>query len=777
MSAQYLAIKIRTAWLLCCFSVTTGLNAEDLLPAGNGPATGLAPVDSTRQQRKTPVTAAEGKNNPAALYSIAARKTDTRIKIDGDLSDPAWSQAGTASSFWEKFPGNTGKAARETEVRLLFDKDFIYISAVCYDPGKPVIPSLKRDRSFYEADAFAVLIDPFFKKTMAYYFSVTPYNTQSEDFLVNNIFEDPSLTWDNKWFSATRMYPDRWVAEMAIPFSILKFDEAQLSWGINFLRNDRVHNEVHSWTAMPLQLKPWDLGYTGTLTWSDALPHPGKNISLNPYFKAAAMSGGHTRPGIEPDWQAGVDVKTTIKNSVSLDLTVNPDFSQVEVDRQQTNLTRFNLFFPERRNFFVENNDIFSSYAGGYIQPFYSRSIGLTVAGTALPIYGGLKLSGHLSPGLRAGLLNVVTRGDAQNPVQHYAAFSVHQKLLKRSLLKGYFFDRESLNRDKPGSMGAFGRNAGLEFNYADVSGRWNGWSGFHHSMKPGIQSKRNVYHAGFSYNSRKFSTIIDFADAGTNYYADMGFISRYDYYDEKKDSSFRQGFRLHYGRFAYNVYPRKGRIINHKFENSNSYFTNPDRSPNELLNIFRYCMVFRNSSEIRVRADHQVVWLQAHTSFIVSANRRPLPPGRYQFVNATVYYRTDTRKKFGATGQYRMGQFYSGRLYSAIASLQYRVQPWGQFSLDLEYTRLHFPRPYGRGLLILVSPRAEINFSTKLSWTTFIQCNTQWNNLNINSRLQWRFRPLSDLFLVYTDNYYTDPLFRNKNRAVVLKLNYWLSK
>lgn len=726
-----------------------------------------APADSLKN-----ITAPEDEKR-----TMNIGKTTGKITIDGNLDEVSWNQAELVSDFWEKFPDNRNRALKKTVVKLMYDNDFIFISAVCSDSGQYIIPSLKRDRSFYEADAFAFIIDPFNKKTMAYYFAVTPFNTQSEDVLINNIFEDPSLSWDNKWHSATKIHKDHWVAEIAIPFSIIKYDKQLADWGINFFRNDRKTNEIHSWVNLPLQFKPWDLGYTGTLHWEDSLPKPGKNIFINPYTKAGIVTNNTPGSRMATDLQAGVDIKTTINNSVSLDITVNPDFSQVEVDKQQTNLTRFNLFFPERRGFFVENNDIFSNYAGGYIQPFYSRAIGMSESGNPLPIYGGIKLSGNLGPNLRGGILNVLTRADADNPVQNYTAVSLNRKIMKRSLIKGYFLDRESFGKTKSNNLGRYGRNAGLEFNYSDLKGKWNGWSGFHYSMKEGIRKDRSVFHSGLSYSSRKFSAIFDFADAGTNYTADMGFISRYDYYDEKLDSGFRQGFRMHYAKFSYNIYPKKGNIINHKFDNSNVLFTNPDNSNNELLNVFRYCMVFRNSSEIRVRADHQVIWLQTHTSFTPSALDEPIPPGRYRFVNLILYYRSDARKKLSFISQLRTGGFYNGTINQAVTGLQYRVQPWGSFALDFEYNKLKFPGSYGSSGIYLVSPRVEINFSNNLFWTTFIQYNTQRNNLNINSRFQWRFRPMSDLYLVYTDNYFTDPLLRNKNRAMVLKLNYWLSK
>jgi hypothetical protein len=583
-------------------------------------------------------------NDPTpSFYTLTAVKTNDKVIVDGNLSESIWNEAAAISDFWEKFPSDQKKAGKRTEVKALFDESYLYISAVCYDTGNFVIQSLKRDRQFNEADAFAILLDPFNEKTMAYYFAVTPYNTQTEDIIYTSL-GDPnlSLSWDNKWYSATRINEDHWVVEMAIPFKILKYKADKNQWGINFIRNDRKSNELHSWTNIPLQFFPWDVGYMGTIQWQQKLPKPGNNIFINPYGKASSNTDQATGNKLATEFDGGVDLKSTLFNSMSLDMTVNPDFSQVDVDRQVTNLTRFSLFFPERRGFFVENNDLFSNYIGGFIQPFYSRAIGLAPDGTPLPIYGGVKLSGNINPDLRAGLLNVVTQGTESSPAQNYAALSVNQKVMKRSVIKGYYFDRETLEDAEGYTVSQYGRNAGIEFNYSDQPGKWNAWGGFHKSMKPGITKSANIFQTGMSYNGRIFSAILDFADVGTNYYADMGFVARLENYDMKYDSTFRQGFRMHYTKFTYNIYPKSRLFNNHKFESSNVYFANPDGSSNELSNVFRYSMIFKNSSEFRFRVDKQIVWLQTHISFTPSPTDEPLLPGKYDFTNFTLYYKSD---------------------------------------------------------------------------------------------------------------------------------------
>jgi hypothetical protein len=185
--------------------------------------------------------------------------------------------------------------------------------------------------------------------------------------------------------------------------------------------------------------------------------------------------------------------------------------------------------------------------------------------------------------------------------------------------------------------------------------------------------------------------------------------------------------------------------------------------------------MLMRNTSELSANLSYTFNNLPYYTQFTDEANE-PLPPGPYSYWQGNLEYSSDSRKKFIVEGGITYGGFYNGRIFQSSLSLTWRVQPWGNFTMNFENAKLEFPDPYGKTNLILVAPRIEINFSNSIFWTTFIQFNNQNNNFNINSRLQWRYKPMSDIFLVYTDNYFTDPLLKNKNRALVFKMNYWLN-
>jgi hypothetical protein len=199
----------------------------------------------------------------------------------------------------------------------------------------------------------------------------------------------------------------------------------------------------------------------------------------------------------------------------------------------------------------------------------------------------------------------------------------------------------------------------------------------------------------------------------------------------------------------------------------------NPGGGLNERFNRLRYFGFFKNTSSIKVRTDNVDVRLLFPTRF---TEKVPLPPAKYLYSQYNVEYGSDARKKIVYSASVRVGKYYGGDFQRYIASLTYRAQPWGNFSLNVESNVLKFDEPYGNAELFLISPRFEINFSNSLFWTTFVQYNTQRNNFNINSRLQWRFKPMSDIYLVYTDNYFVDPFLKNKNKAIVFKANYWLN-
>jgi hypothetical protein len=708
-------------------------------------------------------------------YQLSIKKILQPINLDGELDETDWKLAPSATDFWVKFPTDDTKAKHKTVAKVLYDDKFIYFGITAYDSMPLIGQSLKRDSRIRENDGVGILLDPFGKKTSGFYFSVTAYNVQGDDVLSANN-ENLSFSWDNKWYSEVKRYPDHYNVEIAIPFKSLRYDQESKNWGINFIRSDRKANEYHAWTRIPVNFPAVDIGYLGSLIWNEPPPKPGNNISIIPYTTGNLSANKENNTGIKGDFDAGFDAKIALTSSMNLDLTVNPDFSQVEVDRQVTNLSRFNIFFPERRNFFLENSDLFSAYGIPPIRPFYSRRIGLDPDGNPIPIIAGVRITGNVASRTRMGIMSMQTKATVDYAAQNYSAFTVQQQVLRRTTIKGYFFNRQGFFDDKhklTNAIDEYGRNAGSEISFQNEKGEWQGWLGYHLSMKSGVSTKNSFFNMGSGYFGRSLTSFIDFDNVGTNYYTDIGFVGRIENYDALLDTVIRQGFKQFYNQNTYRILPKAGKIIQHNFQLTNFIVLNPDGSFNERTNTLGYIMSFKNTGSFDFQFSTAQTNLQFYTSF---TDGRPLPPGKYLYNQYSSKYATDIRKKFSFANGITIGKYYTGNYFKYTAEVIFRQQPWLTIELNAEYNKLSFPEPYGKRDLLLLAPRVEINFSTKIFWTTFLQYNTQRNNFNINSRLQWRYKPASDFFLVYTDNYFSDPFLKNKNRALVFKLNYWLN-
>jgi len=492
-----------------------------------------------------------------------------------------------------------------------------------------------------------------------------------------------------------------------------------------------------------------------------------------PYL-TGGISEDKSTSKIETTGNVGFDAKIALNSSLNLDLTVNPDFSQVEVDNQVTNLTRFNIFLPERRAFFLENADLFAGFGIPPIRPFYSRTIGLDKEGNKIPILFGARLSGNLSPDVRIGAMNMQTGRQGNYAPENFSAFTWQKRVLKRSMVKGYFLNREnfiSVEEEKKNPLDKYGRNAGITFEYSNPAGSFSYWANYNQSMKPTIKNLNNYAEAGLSYNGRNFGFVLDLANIGKNYYTDMGFVQRINNYDAERDTSIRIGFKQVFSEVSYTLMPAKGKIGKSELTVQNFIVFNPDNSFNELENKLQLKTDFKNASSFNLSLSNNITNLLFPTSF---TNGTPLPAKQYQYGQFRFNYVSDTRKLFGWVSEITLGQFYNGQVQGFVLGINWRNQPHLNLRLNAQLNQIKFPGTYGSTRLILIAPRIEYNFSTQLFWTTFIQYNTQSNNFNINSRLQYRYKPMSDFFLVYTDNYYTDPFFKSKNRALIFKLSYW---
>lgn len=706
-------------------------------------------------------------------FTYGLNRTDQIIQIDGSESDPGWADADKIDHFINHWPLDQGNPDALTEVWAVYDREFIYIKAKLYDQGQRVVQSLRRDNreAHWNSDSFTVVIDPFNNKQSGFFFGVNAGGAQMEALLSldggNTQFDE---NWDNKWYSEVKAYDDHWLVEMAIPFKTLRYGTQISEWGINFIRGDMQRNVFSTWTQFPMNYGGIDLNFMGTLKWDNQPKKAEGKVVLVPYLAGGTQRDFEDEEGqtnYEQEFDGGLDAKVAITGSLSLDLTLNPDFSNVDVDQQVTNLTRFSIFFPERRNFFLENGDIFSNFGSWQIQPFFSRTIGLN-GGEQIPIKYGARLTGNLTTDLRVGVMNIQTGDIGEIVANNYTVAAAHQRVFKRSVIKALFINRQA-NADD------YGRNGGIEFNYVHPSGRWDNTVRFHAATTDEGLNKNTFYGFSGGYRGRHLRSGWTFDVVGENYITELGFNPRINNFDAITEETIRQGYTRINPWMVYRFIPEKeSSILNqHGIRTWHNVWLNPDNSLNERGHGIAYDFIFKNTSELRLNRFSREVNLPVATNLIGSDT--PLPVANYQFSEFFVNYLTDRRKVLSADLRVRYGDFFNGQRLGVITGLNIRAQPWGTFGINYEFNKVELAEGFGETSLHLLRANTEISFSNTMFWTTAIQYNSQSENYNIFSRFQWRFKPMSDFFLVYTDNYSTDGL-NIKNRQIVFKVTYWLN-
>jgi hypothetical protein len=708
---------------------------------------------------------------------ISIKRATSKITIDGALDEEAWKDAQKTTPFVNKWPSDSGYAVTQTEARMLFDNQFIYIAAISYQDKKDlIIQTLKRDQliAFWNSDGFSVVLDPIGQKSTGYLFGVNAGGAQL-DGAINLVgtWAQMNENWDNKWYSAVTVHDDYWVVEIAIPFTALRFRDASADWSVNFIRNDMKNNVYSTWSRVPLQLNGFHVGHMGTMRWAEPVTPEKSKITLIPY-----LSGGHGRnhedgENTKTNGNAGIDMKVALTSSLNLDLTYRPDFSNVEVDRQMTNLTRFSLLYPERRNFFLENADLFTNFGSWLTKPFFSRRIGLQ-DGDPIPIAAGARLSGNITRSLRVGVMDVQTEATHDYSANNYLVAAFQHQVLARSNIKIFGANRQTTKTMEDDPAQDYNRTMGAEFQYVSKSGKLSGYLRAHTAQTPERSSQNHYVSSQINYLTSKFYAGGILERVGENYVNDLGFIPRLYNYDAVRDTTVRIGHSTFNPWFGLLIYPKKSKRINLIEPNTWSVLTY--RTSGEFLErntSVNLGISFKDTRQFYVEAFNTDVNLPYPADIIDSD--RPIPVARYNFTQYTVKYSTDSRKALSGNASIGYGDFYNGTRLEYGASLNFRKQPWGVFGVTFLQNNIHLPEEYGNACFQLIGPRAEISFRNNVWWTTFLQYNTQEKNFNVNSRFQWRFRPMSDFFIVYTDNYATTDM-KVKNRGVVMKITYWLN-
>ncbi|MCI0750666.1 MAG: carbohydrate binding family 9 domain-containing protein [Flammeovirgaceae bacterium] len=736
------------------------------------------------------------KNKPGKEFPVG--KAIDKIVIDGELTEQTWKVAEKGGDFFMSKPIDSIPPTNPTYFQLSFDEENLYVAYECIDDGKaPIVQSLRRDFEFQPNDNVGIYLNTYNDFTNGFYFNITPYGVQREGIMFNagSTSNDYSSFWDNKWYSAVKRHNDRWIAEIAIPFKSIRYNLE--SWNFDVLRNDVERNQISSWIATPVQYLPAAFANSGKIIWQDELPKPGMNVSLIPYVTGKTAHDFETGEPTDNSSNVGLDAKVALTPSLNLDLTINPDFSNVEVDRQVINLTRFEFGFPERRQFFLENSDLFSGPGYPDTRVFFSRRIGLAVDTSdhivKVPIQYGARISGKLGQKWRVGLMNMQT-GEKKSiglPSQNYSVAVVQRQVFSRSNLDVVFVNKESLGLGTydtgkfyheslireitsggktDTTLNKFNRVVGADFNLFTKNNRWVGDMYYFHSIDAFDKDKAFSHGAFISYNTRNLTAYVGNQGVGKNYRADVGFTPGLNIYP---------GYYSTFTRIETPIYPKSGGVVSYRPATGYTFIMTPDGKVTDRTFSVDFGVTRKNTSGFGISFNRIYQVLTSDFSPVDDTDEdlyADLKEGQvFEWNEMVAGFNTDLRKLLNFNGGVRFGQFYNGHRTNIISSLAYRYQPFGSITVDVDYNYISLPAAYGKAKYLLVSPRVDLTFSDKLFLTTFVQYNDREDNVNLNARFQWRFKPASDFFVVYTENYLPEP-FKSKNRALVLKLTYWFN-
>lgn len=697
------------------------------------------------------------------------------ITVDGAMDEAVWDRADVATNFWQFFPSDSVRAEHPTEMRMLYNESTLYVGVRAEVPDDDyVVSTLRRDFSGTTSDNVSLMFDTYRNGTNAYLFGVNPYGVKREA-LISGGGDEPgnfNSTWDEKWRAEAQRHDDHYVVEFAIPFSSLSYPEGSRRWRFQGYRWDFQTNERSIWSRVPQNQLMINLAFLGEMVFEQPLNESSSPMAVIPYVNASTQRD--FVPG-ETDHQlrVGGDAKVAIGQGMTLDLTVNPDFSNVEADEFITNVTRFEVFREERRQFFIDNSDLFR-FGGPFSDdiPFFSRRIGIARDSTGLfvenRIIGGARLSGNLTENWRLGLLNMQT--DANRalgiPSNNNAMLALKRRVFARSTVGAFFINRQTFgDYDFLPAEEEYNRVVGLNYNLASAGNVWTGTFYVHKSFQPGDRRGNYSAQSVLRYNTRTYSGTIDFVYVGQDYQSDLGFIPRSDI--------FKSGTQI-----GHTFWPEGGIVNNHSLEVTAVHYWRPSNdfklTDRDLRGTWNAEFVDQSSFELEY--SNRYIFLTRGFDPTRTGAGEPLPGRRgYHFNQVTAQYQSDSSNDFYFNTESTFGGFFNGHRFSARGQLNLNVQPWAVLSMGVNYDRIRLPAPHADADLWVLSPEMDITFSTSLFWSTLVQYSTQRDSFGINSRLQWRFAPLSDLYLVYNDNYFTDR-FSPRYRSLTLKLTYWLS-
>ena len=735
-----------------------------------------------------PPTAPEVINRDAERRAtIRAIKLTQGIRLDGRLDEPVYHTVPAITGFIQQSPDEGAPATERTDAWIMFDARNLYVAGRVWDSAPSsewVANEMRRDtRQLIQNDVFGAFFDTFYDRRNGFSFSTNPLGGLSDTQFTNE--GNPNQDWNPVWDVRTGRFEGGWTVEMEIPFKSLRYRPGPVQvWGVQLRRGIRRKNEYAYITQIPISAGGG--GPAGIFRVSAAatlvgleVPEQGINIEVKPYGIGSVRSDRTANPVVQndADGDGGIDAKVSITRSLTADLTYNTDFAQVEVDEQQVNLTRFSLFFPEKREFFLEGQGIFNFARGGIGRGpggggsrrgggggfgaggdvptlFFSRRIGLE-RGTVIPILGGGRVTGKVGA-FDVGALNIQSdeiRGEVES--SNFTAVRLRRDILRRSSI-GAIVTNRSVSLAGEGSNQAYGVDGVFSF--------YDNLEVITYVAKtetPGFDGQDLSYQGRFNYTGDRYGLTADHLAVEDHFNPEIGFVRR---------DNFRRTNIA--GRFS----PRPRSIESIRqftLEGRLDYFLTADESLLETrLRSVSFDAEFENSDRVKVDVLNSFERLDEPFEIAPDVN---LPVGLYGFSDVEVSYAFGAQRRVSGTVSVRAGSFWSGDI-TAVEFSQGRAEILEQFSVEPSVSVNWIDLPEGAFRTELARLRLTYSFTPRMFFSGLVQYSSSGDSLSTNLRLRWEYSPGSELFVVYTDDHDTDPLVPKRfselrSRGFVVKI------
>ena len=740
----------------------------------DGPPPPIAPATITR--------------DPDGRATVRAVRLLEPLSINGTLDEAVYESVPSFGDFVQQQPDEGAPATERTEAWIFYDDRNLYAAARLWDSAPEsqwVVNEMQRDSfQLIQNEGFSVALDTFYDRRNGVTFRVNPIGGVMDQQITDE--GQPNVDWNTIWQVNTGRFPGGWTVEMAIPFKSLRFPpgESQV-WGLQLGRRIRWKNESTYLTPIPISAGPglFRMSAAATLTGVE-VPSGNRTFEIKPYAIGSMATDVNAVPAIsnEGDGDFGFDVKYGVTPNLTADFTYNTDFAQVEVDEQQVNLTRFSLFFPEKREFFLEGSGIFdfgegarfggggggfgggqrpgaNSFFGGGAAPvvFFSRRIGLE-GGQTVPILGGGRLTGKAGD-FTVGALNLQTDDafDAAAVSTSFSVVRVKRDILRRSRVGGIFTSRStrpvSAAEEEPGSNQVYGLDAAFAF-YDNVN-----FTGYYaRSQTPGLSGADASYQAAFTYNGDLYAFQLDHLLVGDNFNPEIGFLRRDD-------------FRRTFTTAQYSPRPTMRAVRQFTWGASLDYIEQDSTGVLETrLAQARFQTEFENSDRFSFDVQESYEFLEEPFD-IAPDDNISIPVGEYNFQDIFTSYTLGRQRRLSGSLTFHRGEFFDGDI-TAVGYQRGRVEVTPQFSFEPSISLNRIALPAGRFTTTLVQSRVTYTFTPRMFFSGLLQYNSSTESLSTNLRLRWEYQPGSELFVVYND--VRDTEFRSvpmlENRAFVVK-------